>query len=155
MGMGIAQADCSVAPDTGAQRQFDFWLGEWDLSWGDGATAASSIYLDFDGQVIVESFDGRPSLELQGTSLSTYDPVADRWRQTWVDNQGSHFEFAGALRAGQMELRTETDIGGRPALLRMRWFNIREDALDWAWERSDDGGVTWTPLWEVAYSRVL
>ena len=153
--MGLAHAECSVAPDTGAQRQFDFWLGEWDLSWGDGATATSSIYLDFDGHVIVESFDGRPSLELQGTSLSTYDFDRRLWRQTWVDNQGSHYEFAGAFRAGEMELRTETEVCGRPTLLRMRWFNIREDALDWAWERSDDGGQHWTPLWEVAYSRVL
>ena len=153
--MGRAHAECSVAPDTGAQRQFDFWLGEWDLSWGDGATATNSIYRDFDGHVIVESFDGRPSLELQGTSLTTYDPAAGTWKQTWVDNQGSHYEFAGAFRAGEMELRTETEVLGRPALLRMRWFNIREDALDWAWERSDDGGTRWTPLWEVAYSRVL
>ncbi len=153
--MGAAQAPFQDAAGTDEQRQFDFWLGEWDLSWGDGATATNSIYLDFDGHVIVESFDGRPSLELQGTSLSTYDFDRRQWRQTWVDNQGSRFEFAGEFRDGEMELRAETDVGGRPALLRMRWFNVREDALDWAWERSDDGGRSWTPLWEVAYSRVL
>ncbi len=153
--MGAAQAECWEAAGTGEQRQFDFWLGEWDLSWGDGATATNSVYLDFDGHVLVESFDGRPSLELQGMSISTYDPAERSWRQTWVDNQGSHFRFAGAFRDGTMDLRTETTLDGRPALLRMRWFNIREQALDWAWERSDDGGATWTPLWEVAYSRVL
>ena len=153
--MEAAQAPLREAAGTSEQRQFDFWLGEWDLSWGDGATATNSVYRDFDGHVIVESFDGRPALELQGTSLSTYDPASGKWKQTWVDNQGSHYEFAGAFRAGEMELRTETEVCGRPTLLRMRWFNIREDALDWAWERSDDGGQHWTPLWEVAYSRVL
>ena len=144
--MEAAQAPFREAAATSEQRRFDFWLGEWDLSWGDGATATNSIYLDF---------DGRPSLELQGTSLSTYDPVAGTWRQTWVDNQGTRFEFAGAFRDGEMDLHTETEVLRRPALLRMRWFNIRGDALDWAWERSDDGGRSWTPLWEVASSRVL
>lgn len=153
--MGAAQAECWEAAGTNELRQFDFWLGEWDLSWGDGDTATNSVYLDFDGRVLVESFDGRPSLELQGMSVSTFDVDRQQWRQTWVDNQGSTYVFTGGFRDGTMELRTETQIDGRPAVLRMRWFNIHEEALDWAWERSDDGGTTWQALWEVAYSRVV
>jgi hypothetical protein len=28
----------------------------------------------------------------------------------------------------------------------MRWENIERDSLDWSYERSDDGGETWTEL---------
>lgn len=42
--MGAAQAPSREAAGSSEQRQFDLWLGEWDLSWGDGATATSSIW---------------------------------------------------------------------------------------------------------------
>lgn len=151
--MGAAQA--RQAQEAEALREFDFWLGEWDLAWGDGQHATNSIYQDFDGRVIVESFDGRPSIELQGMSVSTYDVDAGCWRQTWVDNKGSYLDFRGEFRDGQMDLRTERVIDGRPTLLRMRWFDIRRDALTWAWERSEDAGRTWETVWQIAYSRVV
>ena len=135
--------------------EFDFWLGEWDLSWGDGQRGTNSVYQDFDGRVIVESFDGRPSIELQGTSLSVFDVEARCWRQTWVDSNGSYLDFRGEFRDGQMDLRTEREVEGRPALLRMRWFDIERDSLTWAWERSTDGGRRWETLWRIAYSRVV
>jgi hypothetical protein len=67
--MDVVQARREAGPEPA--RQFDFWLGEWDLTWGDGEHGTNSIYLDFDGRVIVESFDGRPSTGLQGMSIST------------------------------------------------------------------------------------
>jgi hypothetical protein len=34
--------------------------------------------------VIVERFEGRPSLELTGFSVSVFDADANLWRQTWA-----------------------------------------------------------------------
>ena len=50
-----------------------------------------------------------------------------------------------------MELRRAAD----GALFRMRWENIETNAFDWSYERSDDGGASWTALWEIEYRRVL
>ena len=93
-----------------AARQFDFFLGEWDCSWDDGErrhVATNSVYLDLDGKVVVESFDGRPSLDFQGLSFSVYDRSAGCWKQTWVDSEGSYLDFAGCFENGVMELRRE------------------------------------------------
>jgi hypothetical protein len=137
-----------------AARQFDFWLGDWDCTWhADGLehVGTNSVYADLGGLVVVENFDGRPSLEYQGLSLSVYDRTAQQWKQTWVDSEGNYLDFAGGFADGAMELRRES--GG--ALFRMRWENIEEAAFDWSYDRSDDGGETWTPLWEIGYRRVL
>jgi hypothetical protein len=152
--MGAVRAWQAVGP-TETASQFDFWLGEWDLAWGDGQRATNSVYRDFDDRVIVENFDGRPSLELQGTSLSTFDVDEGCWRQTWVDNRGSYLDFRGEFRDGQMDLRTERTVDGVRTLLRMRWFDISHDSLSWAWERSEDGGRTWESLWRLHYTRVV
>jgi hypothetical protein len=151
--MGAVQARREVA--TEPSHEFDFWLGEWDLSWGDGQRATNSVYVDFDGHVIVENFDGRPSVALQGMSVSSFDVDAGCWRQTWVDNRGSYLDFRGEFRDGQMDLRTERTVDDRPALLRVRWFDIRKESLTWAWERSFDAGRTWESLWRIAYARVV
>jgi hypothetical protein len=140
-----------------AARQFDFWLGEWDCTWhADGLEhrGTNSVYLDL-GCVIVENFDGRPSLDFQGLSFSVYDRKAHCWKQTWVDSEGGYLDFAGSFENGVMELRRIGEVDGVPALFRMRWENIEPNAFDWSWQRSTDDGETWTSLWEIEYSRVL
>lgn len=138
-----------------APRQFDFWLGEWDCTWGDGRSGTNSVYLDLGDVVVVESFDARPAMDYQGMSFSVYDRTAGRWKQTWVDSDGNYLDFVGGYENGVMELRRTADLDGGEAIFRMRWSNIERDSLDWAYERSDDGGDTWTPLWEIGYRRVL
>jgi hypothetical protein len=137
-----------------AARQFDFWLGEWDCSWhADGLEQAgtNSVYADLGGMVLVENFDARPSLDYQGLSYSVYDRAGQCWKQTWVDSEGTYLDFAGRFEDGAMELRRHAD----DALFRMRWENIEPNAFDWCYQRSDDGGETWTSLWEIGYRRVL
>jgi hypothetical protein len=137
-----------------AARQFDFWLGEWDCTWHDDGReqhGTNSVYLDLGGAVVVESFDGRPSLDFQGLSYSVYDRSEHCWKQTWVDSDANYLDFTGGWEDGAMELRRTA--GG--ALFRLRWDNIERDAFDWAWQRSDDQGESWTSLWEIEYRRVL
>jgi hypothetical protein len=141
-----------------AGRQFDFWLGEWDCSWNDDDhrhVATNSVYLDLGGKVVVENFDGRPSLDFQGLSFSVYDRNARCWKQTWVDSEGSYLDFTGSFENGVMELRRNGEVDGAAAIFRMRWENIERDSFDWSWQRSDDDGESWTSLWEIEYSRVL
>jgi hypothetical protein len=151
--MSVAHAEPQTI-ELDAARQFDFWLGEWDCSWhADGLehVGTNSVYADLGGMVLVENFDGRPSLDFQGLSYSVYDRAAQRWRQTWVDSEGTYLDFAGGFEDGAMELRRSAG----DTLFRMRWENIEPNAFDWSYARSEDGGETWSPLWEIGYSRVL
>jgi hypothetical protein len=154
MVMSAAVASEPVTLELDAARQFDFWLGEWDCTWeesGVPCVGTNSVYLDLGGKVVVENFDGRPSLDFQGLSYSVYDRREQCWKQTWVDSEGNYLDFAGGWSDGTMELRRRA--GG--SHFRMRWEHIEAESLDWSWSRSDDGGATWTPLWQIAYSRVL
>jgi hypothetical protein len=153
--MSIAAPPTPATAQLDAARQFDFLLGEWDCTWSDGERGTDSVYLDLDDKVVVESFDGRPSLDYQGVSHSVYDRSDSRWKQTWVDTDGNYLDFVGGFSDGVMDLRREAPFNGGIALFRLRWFDIERDALRRAYERSDDGGETWTTLWAIDFRRVL
>ena len=63
-------------------EQFDFWLGEWDLTWDDGGHGTNIITKILDGRVILENFDGYPGTSLKGMSVSTYHEGSGLWQQT-------------------------------------------------------------------------
>ena len=71
-----------------------------------------------------------------------------------MDNQGSYLEFAGQFKDGEMVLSREAVTkDGKKFRQRMVFKNIKADSLDWSWERSDDGGVTWKVVWPIHYVR--
>ena len=133
--------------------QFDFWAGDWDLSWGEDSKGTNVIRKIMDGCVVEERFDGGISTPLRGMSVSTFNAHTGRWHQTWVDNQGSYLDFAGEFRDGRMILQRPATIDGQAVLQRMVWYNIDSNQLDWNWERSDDVGETWQVLWQIHYVR--
>jgi len=152
----------STAPDpcvASEQRQFDFWVGEWDASWpgnkeGEVQHGTNSIRRVLDGCVVEENFSGGNDMHLRGKSVSIYDLRAGKWKQTWVDNEGGYLDFVGEFKDGQMILSREaTRKDGTKVIQRMVFQNIQVDKFDWSWEASSDGGETWQVQWPIHYKR--
>jgi len=140
------------------QRQFDFWVGEWELTWpgerpGETGHGTNSIKRIMDGCVVQENFSGGDSMHLRGTSVSTFDANTGHWKQTWVDNEGGYLDFTGEFKDGQMILQREAVRNGTKILQRMVWKNISVNEMDWSWEASRDGGKTWQVNWPIHYKR--
>ena len=145
---------CAAAP----QKQLDFWVGEWELTWpgpkaGEMDHGTNTIQRIMDGCVVQENFSALAQ-HLRGTSVSTFDTSSGKWKQTWVDNEGGYLDFAGEFRDGQMILqRQATGPKGAKYLQRMVWKNITANEFDWSWESSRDGGKTWQVQWPIHYKR--
>jgi len=141
------------------QKQLEFWVGEWDLTWpgqNGGATehGANNIKRIMDGCVVEENFSAGEAGHLRGKSVSTFDTKAAQWKQTWVDNEGGYLDFVGEFKDGQMILRRDvTRPDGTKAKQRMVFKNITPNEFDWSWEASTDGGKTWQVNWPIHYKR--
>jgi len=141
------------------QRQLDFWVGDWDLTWpgekqGEIIRGSNTIKRIMDGCVVQENFSGGDTMPLRGMSVSLFDTTAGKWKQTWVDNDGSYLDFIGEFKDGQMILAREaTRPDGTRVLQRMVFKNISPNELDWSWEASKDGGKSWTVQWPIHYKR--
>jgi hypothetical protein len=141
------------------QKQLEFWVGEWDLTWpgnhpGETAHGTNSVRRILDGCIVQENFSGGDAMPLRGQSVSIFDITAGKWKQTWVDNEGGYLDFTGEFKDGQMILAREaTRPDGSKGLQRMVFKNITSDEFDWSWEGSKDGGKTWTVVWPIHYKR--
>lgn len=132
------------------ENQFDFWLGEWDVTWGEDGKGTNRIQRILNDKIIQENFDGGGLL---GLSFSAYDSERGLWCQTWVDNNGSYLDFTGMFEEEKMILSRDAIVKGEACKQRMVWYNIKMNQFDWNWERSDDGGVTWRVVWQIKYTR--
>lgn len=145
-------------------REFDFWLGEWDLSWpaeqtggepGERLTGRNSITRLFENCVIEENFTTHDG-GFRGHSVSVYDEKGAIWRQTWVDSAGSYLSFTGGYDGEVMVLSSApADRDGETVVNRMVFSDITPDSLEWAWQRSADDGANWTDLWNISYRKRL
>lgn len=153
----------SQAPCQSEQAsQFDFWVGEWELSWpagqagtpeGETGSGRNVIRKTLGGCTIEENFSTRDSSYI-GRSWSVYQPANDQWQQTWVDNSGGYLLFTGHFKDGQMELRTQPfDRNGKRVISRMVFRDIGADGFFWDWQRSEDDGESWTDVWNIQYQR--
>jgi len=140
----------SEQPRPPEARQFDFWLGEWQVTWGEDQHGTNVIRSILDDAVILENFDGGG---LRGLSVSTYNVETRQWQQTWVDNQAGYLDFTGEFKDGRMILQRTARRNDEIFQQRMVWYNIAPQQLDWNWERSDDDGATWRVLWHIHYTR--
>ena len=145
--MSEQQQPCS-APEA---RQFDFWLGEWDLTWGEDGRGTNQITTRYDGCVLEENFSAQPTVDFMGMSVSTYNQEAKKWQQTWVDNQGGYIHLTGEFKDGRMVLVNQPITSDGQELFRMVFYNIEQDSLVWDWERSEDGGESWELRWRIHY----
>ena len=89
--------------ERGTARDFDFWIGEWDVFGPQGRqVGTNSITQLFDGSVLAEHWRGDGGVE--GHSLNAYDASAGRWHQTWVDSTGGLLLLDVRLVDGAMVL---------------------------------------------------
>jgi hypothetical protein len=83
-----------------------------------------------------------------------FNPNTQTWHQAWADNQGGYFNFSGEVTDGKRIFKTSIyRKDGNENILRMRFYEIKEDSFTWDWEQTKDGGKTWTLQWRIEYKR--
>lgn len=156
--MGSPSPPCSD-PE---HRRFDFWLGEWRLSWpaeqmggspGERGTGTNRIERVLDGCVIEENFSTDDG-SFRGHSVSVFDRADGIWHQTWVDSSAGYLVLTGQFEDHKMILTTQPrERDGQIVINRMVFRDITPSTLKWDWLGSRDGGETWADLWNIDYQR--
>ena len=124
-------------------RQFDFWIGDWDVSSAGQPAGTNSIQPIHNVCALQENWQGAGPGGISGTSFNIYDQATGRWHQTWVDSSGTLLLLDGSFAEGSMVLsgtRPARD-GKGTALHRISWTPNPDGTVRQLWEASTDDGA--------------
>ncbi len=166
----LALAGAAVVPDASAQaapasspppcaaaehRQFDFWIGAWDVFGPAGRQVGTNrIERIADGCALLEQWTG--SGNVTGKSLNIYDTTDGHWHQTWVDSGGTLLMLAGGLvdRSMVMTMSGPAATDRKATVLqRITWTPAPDASVRQLWESSSDDGRNWTVVFDGRYVR--
>ena len=130
-------------------RQFDFWLGEWDVTQGGKAAGRNTIRSILNGCAISEEWSGTGGFK--GNSLNFYNAVTKRWHQTWIDSQGQSLALEGQFEAGSMTLQKMSAADNMPRH-RITWTQLPDKSVRQLWQVREASGSEWKTLFDGNYS---
>ena len=141
---------CSASPE---RQQFDYWLGDWTITYpGAPGGSTSKVYLRLDKCVLVETWDGGRGHK--GENVFAYSSDDGSWHGMFADNQGRVHVFKGKVTSGLAEFYGPSrGPNGAATLNRIRVVRVNADKVTQTWEKSVDKGATWTVEFQGEYSR--
>lgn len=142
-------AECS----TPEHRQFDFWIGDWEVTDSLGQRLGTSrITATQGGCLIEESWLG--STGSRGHSVSEFDPADNKWLQTWSDDDGTVLRLAGGFINGEMVLEGERRLAdGTETLERITWTPNADGTVRQTLLSSPNRGMRWTTVTQFIYRK--
>ncbi len=136
-------------------RQFDFWVGEWEVkNPNDQVVGSSKIELVANDCALLENWTSAQGSE--GKSLNYYSILDQKWHQKWIGANGIPIEFSGSYDAEEKALKYSGDgvgRGGVPLLNKLTFYQLSDDHVRQLWEQSTDEGKTWNTVFDGHYHR--
>ena len=150
-------------------RQFDFWIGEWNVrnlspgatvesEWVDDGMATNRVYSINNGCGIIEHWEGiRKGRHMYGFSVRAFDTEQQKWVLVlnWPQpNQAGFGVLTGVFRHGRGEFFAKfQNAEEKPMLTRYSFADAAHDSFRWDAAISSDEGKTWETNWIMEFSR--
>lgn len=139
-------------------RQFDFWVGEWNVYLAGTTTLVghSLIQMVSGGCALLENWDALGGAS-NGKSLNFVDPATHKWRQNWIGsytNGAQDFINGEYIDKAMRFTFTTTDAQGHKLDGRFIFYNEGADQVRQLSETSADEGKTWTTVYNFSYRRI-
>jgi hypothetical protein len=159
-GCAFAQEDAPEPATTTAppacssekHRQFDFWVGEWNVT-QNGEPAGHNLIKLVHGDCALNENWTSAAGNFSGASFNIYDQANDKWHQTWVDTTGTLLELDGGLVDGKMVLSGERPgADGAPVTNRITFTPNEDGSVLQTWDVSSDG-ESWNTVFNGLYVR--
>ena len=142
----------ACATETAPYRDFDFWVGTWDVTTPDGTPAGVNVITKEEGGcLLVESWTSVTGGT--GRSLNFVDPQTGAWRQVWM-NLNALIDYSGGLTEdGAMKLEGAiTYTTGGPSIPFLGTWTPNEDgSVTQDFKQYNAETDTWAPWFTGIY----
>lgn len=135
------------------QGDFDYLLGDWEFTsnsktYGKGRGYWSAVRIAEGPQVFDEFRAVSPDGDITyyaSSTLRSYNAILDQWELVTAETGTGLQNIGTAKRVGaEMHIEQKFDVmSDKPAVWRIRYYNVKPDSFSWTADRSFDGGKTW------------
>ncbi len=141
-------------------RQFDFWIGNWEVyDLANNKAGDSKINSVLNSCIILEEWESsnkKNGLAYAGKSFNTYNSATKQWQQTWVDNNGGSNEYlSGKFEKNKIEFLTTPFLLSKDTMAtkRLTFYKLSDQKVRQLGEISKDNGKTWNTEYDLDYRR--
>jgi hypothetical protein len=144
---------CRSMPEA---KQFDFWIGKWDVTPWTGVAAGPPGFNDvhpiLEHCIVFENW--RSGTGGEGKSFNFYDTNLNKWHQVWMSDSGGPLDYTGEFKDGAMRFAGWTlGPNGSRVEQKLTFTPFGKDTVRQTMEASSDGGKTWTVTFDGRYVR--
>ena len=134
-------------------KQFDFWVGEWDVFNPQGQKNGTSVIQKIaNGCGVLENW--RDIFGNEGKSINFFDNGTSKWYQYWIGSAGGPARYSGVYSDGALRYEGEPIVvNGVRTLRRLTFFNLDANTVRQFSEASSDDGKTWQTVYDFKYVR--
>ncbi len=137
---------------TPAHGEFDFWVGDWEVTQADGKLAGTNhIEKVLAGCVVFENWQNASS-PYAGKSFNSFDPVTELWNQVWVDTGGSTIHFSGRRTGNVMDMTGSQTTSAGTMHFKMSYTLNDDGTIRQLWQQSPDK-KQWEVIFDGLYRR--
>jgi len=146
----VADKNARPCEYSGKHREFDFWIGEWDVFNQQGRQVGTNVIQKaLNGCMLYENWSAPGQV---GKSFSYFDSALGKWKQNWVQAQGGIIRYEGEFRDGAMRFTGESVLfDGSKELARGTFTPLADGRIHQFLEQSADDGKTWYVTFDGIY----
>lgn len=145
-------APCNCCSE--AQRQFDFWIGNWEVYDTTGIKIGENKILVLQDHCVLQ--ENWVSKNSTGTSYNYYNAQDKTWNQLWVDNSGNSLTLKGSFKDNKMVLRDQlrTQRDGSKSYNQITWSKHPDSTVLQSWDLMDESGKKVSTLFVGIYKKL-
>lgn len=154
---GAVAAQPPGCDDIAGARDFDFWLGTWEVYDQDGKLGGTNTISKRSGDCLILE-EWRSLSGGEGVSMNFLDPRTKKWNQTWMGTN-NYITYQGGLNAeNQMVLKGQITYfsakGSRSADFRGTWTPNDDGTVTQHFEEFDEEAGEWNDWFVGTYKPV-
>lgn len=147
-----AQNKCNCC--TSEYKQFDFWLGDWDVFNLNGVKIGENKIVSMQDSCLIQ--ENWISAGQTGTSYNFYKQTDSTWNQIYIDNAGTVLELKGMLKDNKMILESQKVKSVKADFYyfnRITWAIDTSGNISQKWDIVDDQGKIVQVAFDGIYKR--
>ena len=151
-----SQEKSKTSCDTAAYKQFDFWVGNWNVYDTENNLIGKNKVIKMNNACAIQENWSSKTTPSKGTSYNYYNATDKSWNQVWIDNTGGSLVLKGFYTNHKMVLKSNIIRDKKGAYYnQITWFKNANGSVTQLWELLDIDNTPFNEIFRGTYKKII